>query len=460
MTAAIENFAERMKALLSKLLPSLLASIGDHFPAQRDAMEAAISGAARWLLIGAASRTGKTFVGARIFMFKLIADYVLMEWGEEREYWCVAPTYDDCRAQKLELVKLIPRWLIDWAKQGKKGEFFDESHGRGVLFLRGGVTIILKSAERPERLVAFKLRGIWWTEIARSKIAAWPNVYARLSNYADSWFVADTSPLGHCWFYQDVWKRAVAGDFVGASVHKWKAIDSPYVPREVIEEARQNLPPAFFKREFEADWAAFVGQIHDVDEKIHVLPGCPFDPQWALIAADVNTTSTHPAEFLWLHCAGERAESRAHVAGCYQKVIGLDYELYANDMAIKYRELCTQFGEGKVRFVVDPSFHRDLKHKLEERGVQFHNGYNDVLDTIRHLGTALTNRPGKGPRLTFDEKARDVFEQIAGIKWKSGSDGVIRPEVDKTMDDGWHDCLRYAAKPAFPELYTGATQVK
>lgn len=428
-----------------------------------------MTGLIRWILIGAASRTGKTFVGARIFVFKLLADYLLLPWGEEREYWCIAPTYDDCRAQKLELLKLIPRWMVDTAKQGGKGEFFDESHGRGVLFLIGGVTIMLKSAERPERLVAFKLRGIWWTEIARSKIAAWPNVYARLSNYADSWFVADTSPLGHCWFYQDVWKAAKEGRFDNASVHEWKAVDSPYVPRSVIEEARQNLMPAFFKREFEASWDAFVGQIYDISREVHERKVCPFRADFAVIAADINTTSSHPAEFLWAFGQGEGKKRRGWVAGCYQKVIGLDYDIYAADIAAKYFELKRHIGKVEVR--IDPSFHNAFKAKLRAMNVPIQNAYNEVLPTVRMLGSALiakplddvdrTGRPmwAEYPALTFSPAAYPVLEQIAGMKWTTGSDGVVRDVVDKGADDGWHDSARYLSAELFP-AYGPARQLQ
>ena len=91
--------------ILRKLIPNLLATIdADTFPTQAEA----VNSDARWVLIGAASRTGKTYAGARIFMRKLLDDYVKLEWGQEREYWCVAPTFDDCRAQKLELLHLIP----------------------------------------------------------------------------------------------------------------------------------------------------------------------------------------------------------------------------------------------------------------------------------------------------------------------------------------------------------------
>lgn len=437
---------------LNLLLPNLLATINDSFPEQKEA----VCSDARWVLIGAASRTGKTFAGGRAFMRKLTNDYVSMPWGAEREYWCVAPTFDDCRAQKLELLKLIPEWMIDWEKQGDKKEFFDESHGRGFVFLIGGATIMFKSAERPERLVAFKLRGIWWTEIARSKVAAWPNVYARLSNYSDSWFIADTSPLGRCWFYQDVWQPAISGKFRNVSTHTWTAAASPYVPREVIEEARINLPPAWYAREFEASWDAFQGQIYDVDDRIHVCERPHFQPEWAIMACDVNTTSTHPAEFVWAVGTGAGDKSRLWVEGCYQKVIGLDYDTYAGDIAAQAKALRHRFGH-QFRLIVDPSFHTSLKQKLYNAGVSPVNADNEVLPGIRTLGSILMPLPGSGPRLTFSPKARPALDQLKAMKWVVASDGVVRAQPDKTLDDGYADSLRYLSMAV---VYGGAKQIR
>lgn len=438
-----------------QLLPELGKSIGPHFPQQ----EEAYNSRAKFTLIGAASRTGKTFGAGQLFVSRLMEDYFTLGMSAGPvEMWALGPTFDDSRAQKLELLRAIPEWLIDTARQGDKREFFDTTHGRGTLCLIGNRTIMLKSAERPESLVAFKVRGIWWTEIARSKMAAWPNIYARLSNYPDSWLIADTSPLGHCWFYEEVWKRALAGTFIGASTHQWKAIDSPYVPKQVIADARANLMPAFFKREFEASWDSFQGQIYDVDEALHIRAKCPFEPVWAVIAADVNTTSTHPAEFVWALCdGGKQYESRAWVEGAYGKVIGLDYDQYANDIALKFKELRRRFNKVEVR--IDPSFHTELKTKLVSRGVPIRDAMNDVLPTIRMLGSALVDRPHKGPRLTFSEAARPAFQQVAAMKWVVDSKGIIKDAVDKALDDGWHDSCRYMGDVAFP-AYSGGFNIR
>lgn len=437
-------FAQAKQAQRQHLLPNLMKSIGAAFPQQRDAA----LNRSKFTLIGAASRTGKTFGAGEHFVDRIFDDYFDLGFDAgDIEYWAVAPHYDDCRAQKLEIIRCVPDWMIDHERQGDKRAFFDTTHGTGSLCLIGGRTIFLKSADKPESLVAFKLRGIWWTEIARSKQAGWPNVYARLSNYADSWFIADTSPLGHCWFYEQVWKPAKEGKFIGAKTFEWRAVDSPYVPKQVIEDARQNLMPAFFKREFEASWDSFLGQVYDIDDAVHIRKECPFAPEWSVLAADINTTSTHPAEFVWVFGTGYGPKARAWVGGAYKKVIGLDYDLYANDIATTMGNLAS--AAGRSRLVIDPSMHNEFKAKLQARGLTPINAENDILPGVRTLGSALVARADGLPRLTFSPDALWVVDQLRALQWNVNSGGVILDTVSKALDDGGADATRYLAMDVF-----------
>ena len=402
---------------------------------------------ARVRLAGAAVRTGKTEGAGWGFVDFMLDDYSKLAWGEEREYWVIAPKYEQNRAQKKVLLKYFPKMLmgiknplIDWARQGDKNQFFDETRGGGVLCLIGGVTIICRSADNPEGLVAERLRGVWWTEIARSKRLAWPNVQSRLANYSDSWLIADTSPMGRCWFYKDVWEPARRGEMPEAETFEWQAVDSPYIPPEKIEEARRSMPPEFFKREYEASWDAFQGQIFSMwDRKIHVRP-CPFKPTSSIVSSDINTTTESPAATgLYL-----RNGNRVHLAWEYYEPIGLNYDGYAATIASICQRAKTLAPLEKL--IIDPSFHRDFKAKLRAQGLDPHNGKNDVLDGIRTLGAAMMVRPEHGcPLFTVDPTCKAFPEEVEGYAWKSNSAGVIMDEPDKAAPDHLLDCARYLA---------------
>lgn len=396
---------------------------------------------AKYNLAGAASRTGKTWGAAENFAERLALDYLSLGFDcGDVLYWCIGESYSACVAQKRQLLRLIPNALVDWRKQGDKRAFFDTSHGMGQLFLRGNREITLRSASNPENLTAEKVRGIWWTEIARSKRAAWPNVYSRLSNYEDSWFIADTSPMGRCWFFNEVWEPARQGKFAGAECHEWTASESPFVSEQTIEEARQNLAPEFFRREFMADWSVFQGQIYSMWNKaLHVVDACPFTPERATIACDINTTTESPAAFVTAYVRGQPQREQAHIERTYYEVISLDYDRYANDIAAEYRRVAATL---PTRVRIDPSFHRDFKIKLRDLGVPIENAKNDVHLGIRTMGSALTPKTwlsGK-PALTISSAcAREFTNEIEGYAWKSNSRGVVYDEPSKESPD--HLCF-------------------
>lgn len=438
---------------LASVAPKLLASIGDHFPQQA----AAVYADTKWTLIGAASRTGKTFGAGRHFVRKILKDYLKLPWGEAREYWCVAPIHDDGRAQKIELLEIIPEWMIDRKLQGSKGEFFDLSHGRGILFLVGGASIHMKSADRPERLVAFKVRGVWWTEIARSKFAAWPNIYSRLSNYTDSWFIADTSPMGRCWFYLDVLKPARSGEkFKDSSVHEWKAVDSPYIAPEVIDAARVDLTPEMFRREFEASWEAFMGQIYKIwNHATHMTNACPFTPSRVVIACDQNMGSRVDTAMATFMVGGEhrdkhgRRRIRAHLEREFYQPLGLDYERYADAIL---EEFLHWHDKGfAVKVVVDPAMLRDFKNMLRTKGVVPYNAVNAINPGIASLGGAMNVREDGYPLLTVSRSCQHFESEIEGYAWAVSSSGVVSDRPDPASVCHLLDCARYAGM----EIWSG-----
>lgn len=431
-----------------KAWPELLA-----FRPTFDKQAAFCADPARIAITDAAVRTGKTYSAARKAMAR-IRKAIRADPRTLKTFWFIAPTHDEGVAQKIELLALLGPHMIDRAKQRKDNRWRDIKHGRGKVWLKGNALIEFKSADRPEGLVARKVHGVWWTEIARSKYAAWPNVRSRLAN-TRGWLIADTSPLGHNWAYVELIKPGLEGKLPDVSVHKWTAVDSPHIPREEIESARLSLPKAFFERDFMASDDVFAGQIYDLDETIHIKSACPFVPERAFVVADVNTTSTHPAEFIWGVMRGSGPDARAHIEGCYQRVIGLDYGVYAADLAARVR---SQGARLVTEFVIDPSFHTEFKQTLRDLDLEPINADNDVLKGVRTLGSMLMPLPNIGPRLTFAPHAKAAFDQLRSMKWTVSPDGVVKPMPDKSVDDGWADCCRYLAMRA--QWNTAVRQVR
>jgi hypothetical protein len=415
----------------------------------------------QYSLCAAASRTGKTYGAADQFTARIAEDLCVLPWEDEKLYWCVAPTHQLNAAQAKQLKRLIPDFMIDWERMYRRaklhenwGARFGDGQG-GVLYLIGNITIELRSAANPESLVAEKVRGIWITEIARIKWSAWSNIVERLSNYSDSWLIGDTTPVGHNWFYREVWEKAERGEFVGASIHHWTAYDSPYVAPEKIEAAKVNLSPEFFARGFLASFGAFYGKIYTAwtDSEKHVVNGCPFRPKKVIVSADLNANTERPAAFGEFLVGGKYVDpsreewDRMHLAREFYRPIGLDYETYADEIAASVRRWrMAGYTEetGTLEVIIDPSAHNAFKKMLRDRGVTPHNANNDVKQGIMTFGGAMVIK-GDAPIFTIDKRCKNFPREVNGYSWKVNANGVALEEPDKTLDDHLLDCGRYAA---------------
>lgn len=418
----------------------------------------AVTSKARFIHICAAIRTGKTYGAARAFMLQVVKDRKRFG-GEPLLYWVMGPTYKQTIAQKRQLIDLIPGWEVDWRRQGDAMSFWNTSRGDGVVYLKGNVQIECRSAQDPESLIADKLRGFWVTEAARVKLRALQNLDGRIANYIDGWGIYDTSPFGHCPYYVSYAKPAKEGKTPNASYHEWTAYESPYITKEKIAEAQARMLPSYFRRDFLASWDTFQGQIYsEWEQRIHVRSACPFTPDRAIVAADINTADTAPAAYLVLLVSGRALHVRAHVESEYYRFgLGLDFDGYASAIHGTYTELRQRFRD--VQVIIDPSMHNAFKNMLRAKGIEPRNAKNQVLAGIRTMGGALHPAPSVGPALTVSETCKNFANEIRGYAWKVSPDGATREAPDKGMADHLMDCCRYACMEVFSG-YEGAKQVR
>lgn len=423
----------------------------DAFQPSFDKQQAFYDDPSRFSLAGAGVRTGKTYSAARKFLRRVLAESPSKRL---RTYWVLGPTYDEVIAQKIELSDLIPDYLVDWKRQKRDHRFRDIKTGTGKVFLKGGALIEFKSAGRPEGLVARKIDGVWWTEIARSKQAAWPNVRSRLSN-TNGWLIADTSPMGRCWFYHDVWKPTLDGTFPESRAHHWTCEDSPHIPDSEVQEARESLSPEFFKRDYLASWDSFSGQIYPTwDRAIHMQENHAQGLKW-IVGADLNT-GEQPASFVVAKVWGSyrtpngRKIPRVHIEREYYERIGLDFEGYAHTLS---NAIAEKRKHGVAKLVIDPSMHNEFKHNLRAAGVTPWNADNGRMEGIRTVGSLLQVRSDGAPLLTADPSCVNLAEEFEGYAWKRTSSGVVTEEPDKSGADHLMDALRYACM----EIYDRGT---
>lgn len=427
----------------------------------------------QYSLCAAASRTGKTWGAGDQFVGRMAEDLLVLGWDEEKLYWCIAPTHLQNAAQAKQLKRLVPDYMIDWPRMFRHkqvenwGAKFGDGDVGGTLYLKGNIKIELRSAHNPESLVAEKVRGIWVTEIAKIKWAAWSNIVERLSNYTDSWLIGDTTPMGHNWFYREVWEPALDGRFSGARLHTWTAYDSPFVPREKIEAAKQNLAPEFFARGFLASFGAFYGKIYTAWGDHNIVEACPFGvPNKVLLGVDLNANTEKPAAFGEYFVGGRYIDpmksewERVHLDSEWYETIGLDYERYANALAhVKMKWAAKGYTEenGRFQVVIDPSAHRQFKKMLKDRGINPRNANNDVKQGIMTLGGAMVPKRANGglPIFTISKRCKNFPREVNGYSWKVNSNGVALEEPDKTLDDHLLDGGRYVGMRVWNAMSEG-----
>lgn len=263
-----------------------VALFGDYYP-HRKARPAFLDNA-QILLMMAGRRGAKTHTAARR-MLRLIyeRDWPRYKdkpyrpgavrrgtamWWQRRprlHYWVVAETSDLLKEPKRYLLEFLPPELLEHADAAS-----------GSLWLEGDILIEFKTGLLPKRLVSSGLNGVWVEEAARLSPVAWQGFLQQTLADKGGWAQFSTTPLGQDWTFDQIEKHADLGR-PGYSCHKWVTADNTKMPelQKAVEEARQILPPTYFKREYEASRDAFEGQIYPFEERAMVFDKLPVGTQ-------------------------------------------------------------------------------------------------------------------------------------------------------------------------------------
>jgi hypothetical protein len=180
-------------------------------------------------------------------------------WWKRRprlHYWIVAETYDLLKEPMRYLLQFLPPHLLEHADAGEN-----------AIWLKPDILVEFKTVHDPKRAVGSGLAGIWVEEAARIGATAWEGFISHGLADNDGWAQFTTTPLGQDWTFEAIEKHARAGA-PGYSFHAWKTTDNIRAPNVITRaaEAKLRLPPAYYKREYEASREAFEGQIYAFDE--------------------------------------------------------------------------------------------------------------------------------------------------------------------------------------------------
>lgn len=411
------------------------------------AQERFVADRSRYTLAVAGHQGGKTLAAAKAFGERLRELYNERVRAGRRglivNAWVVTPTY--------ELATMPQRYL--------RGVFGPQCRWRGRMrgiFLEcepwPGCIVKFRSAEHPEKLVSEPVDAMWANETARIKADAWRgNMRMRLTA-TNGWLLADTTPLGQNWVYQDLYLPSLPPGHPqhdperydpSFSSHLWHTADNPAVSTERVEEARRTLPAAYFAREFLADFSAFHGQIYP-----HFTDACVKHSDadaWPELAVGIDWGYAPGHLGVFLVMGLDRAKRTAAVLA-EVTAEGKTDEWWATELL----RLCERYPRIR-QAVYDPSapdkaayFRQRFDRERKAggiRGLGFLEADNAVRDGIMCVADLL------GSGLTIDPSCKVTIRQMRNYHWLDGTErsGGEWQEKPAKVDDDCCDALRYVA---------------
>jgi len=404
---------------------------------------------ARFKALAAGVRAGKTYGAAREFIKKVYEDRAQKQG--RLNYWIVAPDYNLTEVAREELADILGADNPEEMESSPLVKKFNRSKLR--LWLYGNILIEFKSAERPEKLVARGLDGVWIDEAARCAEVTWSNIRSRLAD-RQGWALFSSTPMGKNWFYEQIFRL---GDRLDPlydplfSSFQFTTVDNTAVPglTKEVELARKQMPWRYFKRDFLASFDAFVGQIYDeFNRKIHVVNKHPKRFTRVIACKDWGFRP-NPGVTLVIGITG---------AGNWY-VIHEEYhtELLITPVDEHDKDLCwvkldKQLQEKyKIdKFYCDPS-EPEYIAAYRKAGVRVEEAKNAVLPGIQAVATFLhVNEETGRPRLFVCEWCTNTIREHESYHWKQRKDGVMLEEPEK-KDDHCCDGLRYAVLTVLTE---------
>ena len=394
----------------------------------------AINCLARYLVLVAGVQSGKTDTGA-INFWKRIQE----EDDPTAVYWLVAPTTGIGKVMRKRFVKRAPKgWLLDPAGSGQDFE--------RTWKLKNGATVEFHSANKAANLVAETVSGVWLDEFTLMRSAVWHvSIRARVAA-TGGWAIFTGTPRGQNWGYSDVWRRAdpaddlydPQGDWVGFT---WHSSANPLISSKEVEDAKATLPEAFYRREWEASWEAFHGQVFpDFTKAMHVFDLTKVlttKQQGDLIDVGVDWGYGKPGAMVVGRYNGDDSWDVLKEIHTAKKL-----EAWWNQRAFELHETF-----GVNTFWCDSAepdrivgLRRYLKKRCQDEGLpipRVKRGKKARWPGIRHCAKLF-----KGGMVRVHRDCETVTSQLLGYKFKEDRQGDDMDEIEKG-NDHTVDAFRY-----------------
>jgi PBSX family phage terminase large subunit len=327
--------------------------------------------------------------------------------------WAVAPTYPLSLVIEETINEFVRPTFIKEHKVSKRQYVFQNES-----------ILEIKSAEDPERLIAFGVDFFWLDEAALVKRRAWENLITRWKAGGSSlrgWIT--TTPKGFNWVY-DVFINPETR-WEGTKVFRATSLDNPLFPREDFERAKKDLPEKFFRERFLGEFVKFSGLVYpEFSEREHVIEPFDIPSNWRWFGG-IDFGYNNPFVCLWI------AEH--------------DEIYYVYDEVYQRRLTPSEYISILKSKPLLPIYYADPEAKAEimemrQQGLNVRSARRIPSREGRYLIASLF----KQGRLKIFRRCGNLIRELQSYRYPEESEGRPQKEEPLKVDDHAPDALRYA----------------
>lgn len=248
---------ERLKALATSdpvAFRRLMEKVNSKIVQPHEAQREVLNSPARFRVMNAGRRTGKTVLAAKIALQKCRP--------EKKMVWWVAPTYKVVKRGYREVIRQLPDGVL--THEPPPDTNFDA--GRAVILrFKNGSRMEFYSAERPEGMLGEGVDFAVLDEAAIMPARIWEQtVFPTLMDHGGGALFIST-PRQRNWFYR-AWLRGQDKDTPAWASWTFPTSSNPYIDAAEIEELKSSLPRVVFEQEVLAKFIAAGSSVFSFDE--------------------------------------------------------------------------------------------------------------------------------------------------------------------------------------------------
>jgi hypothetical protein len=418
--------------------------------------------------VGYHPRSGQLRLHAAADRFRYIGYYAYPRGGKsygaamevaatvnEPDYhiWLVAPTYELGSKEFGYIYQAhLQAGYLSKAKQAS----FNLSGGDMRIEYPWGWWVEVKSAERPQLLLAEELDDMILCEAARLPESIWfRSLFNRAEKRKGRVFVP-TTPAGQNWIHKEFWTRSLKLDSFGqrneiydpvywavriSHLEEEKGVPNVhYQPgvydKDTIDRARRQMEPQLFREQFGGDFVSYAGTVYPGDKIKRIKPFVIPDDWPVVIGYDHGASGRKGGNTAITFVAWDNESPR----NCYLfdliYTAGHGAKWYAEQIKNTLRK--TDGTQRPVEIVVVDRSAKQVRIELTLEGIP---NTTPAFSDFKAKYTRMMSLIEEGRFYVVEKKSLDKFwYEIGRYEWKEGVKGEPRGDQVQGPDDSLDSC--------------------